>query len=207
MSLAATLAEGVEALEIALPPRSQARLLEYLALLHKWNRTYNLTAVRETSRMVSQHLLDCLAVVPHVKAGTILDDGSGAGLPGIPLAVALPQAEVTLLESSHKKAAFLNQAKVELKLDNVSVASERVEAWQPGRRFDLVISRAFSDLAEFVNLGGRHAAAGGRVAAMKGVYPHEEIAQLPAGWKLESAEPLTVPGMRAQRHLLLLARA
>jgi 16S rRNA (guanine527-N7)-methyltransferase len=206
MSLAGKLAEGVAELGIALPAPAQQRLLDYLALLAKWNRIYNLTAVRETSRMVSQHLLDCLAVVPHVKADTLLDVGSGAGLPGIPLAVALPRAHVTLLESSHKKSAFLQQAKLELKLDNVAVAGERVETWRPGRTFEVVISRAFSDLAEFVNLAGRHAAPGGRLAAMKGIYPHEELAQLPSGWTLASALPLTVPGLRARRHLLLIEK-
>ena len=207
MSLAAKLAEGVADLHLALPPQAEARLLDYLALLAKWNRVYNLTAVRETARMVSQHLLDCLAVAPHVKADTLLDVGSGAGLPGIPLALALPRAHVTLLESSHKKAAFLQQAKLELKMDNVAIVCERVEAWRPGRTFETVISRAFSDLAEFVNLAGRHASPGGRLAAMKGIYPHEELTQLPAGWALESAVPLTVPGLRARRHLLLLGRA
>lgn len=206
MSLAAKLAEGVEALQLDLPSEAQARLLDYLALLAKWNRVYNLTAVRETARMVSQHLLDCLAVAPHVKADTILDVGSGAGLPGIPLAVAAPRMHVTLLEANQKKAAFLQQAKLELKLDNVAVTCERVETWRPGRTFEMVISRAFSDLAEFVNLGGRHAAPAGRVAAMKGIYPHEELTQLPAGWRLEAAVPLTVPGLRARRHLLLLGR-
>ena len=206
MSLAAKLAEGVAELGLALPRQAEARLLEYLALLHKWNRIYNLTAVRETSRMVSQHLLDCLAVAPHVQADEILDVGSGPGLPGIPLAVAAPRAHVTLLESSQKKTAFLQQAKLELKLDNVAVVCERVENWRPGRTYGVVISRAFSDLAEFVNLAGRHAAPGGRLAAMKGIYPHEEITQLPAGWALESAVPLSVPGLRARRHLLLLAR-
>lgn len=206
MSLAAKLAEGVAELGLALPSAAEERLLEYLALLHKWNRIYNLTAVRETSRMVSQHLLDCLAVAPHVKAETLLDVGSGPGLPGIPLAIAAPRAHVTLLESSQKKTAFLQQAKLELKLDNVTVVCERVEAWQPGRTFEVVISRAFSDLAEFVKLAGRHAAPGGRLAAMKGIYPHEEITQLSAGWAVESALPLNVPGLRARRHLLLLAR-
>lgn len=206
MTLAAQLAGGVAELGIALPPGAETRLLEYLALLHKWNRIYSLTAVRETSRMVSQHLLDCLAVAAHLKADTILDVGSGPGLPGIPLAVAAPRAQVTLLESSQKKSAFLQQAKLELELDNVAVVCERVETWRPGRTFEIVISRAFSDLAEFVNLAGRHAAPGGRLAAMKGIYPHEEITQLPAGWALESAVPLNVPGLRARRHLLLLAR-
>jgi 16S rRNA (guanine527-N7)-methyltransferase len=206
MNLAAKLAEGVAELGVDLPPAGQARLLEYLALLAKWNRVYNLTAVRETARMVSQHLLDCLAVAPHVKADTVLDVGSGAGLPGIPLAVAAPRMHVTLLESNQKKSAFLQQAKLELKLDNVAVASERVEAWRPGRTFDIVISRAFSDLAEFVNLAGRHAAPAGRLAAMKGIYPDEELTQLPAGWRLEKAVPLAIPGLRARRHLLLLQR-
>ena len=206
MSLAATLAEGVAGLGLALPPQAEPRLLNYVAMLQKWNRTYNLTAVREPSRMVSHHLLDCLAVVPHVTARTILDVGSGAGLPGIPLALALPQASVTLLESNHKKAAFLQQARIELKLDNVAVACERVEAWPSGGKFEMVISRAFSDLAEFVTLAGRHVAPHGLLAAMKGIFPHEEIAQLPAGWRLREAIALTVPGLRAQRHLLLVAK-
>jgi 16S rRNA (guanine527-N7)-methyltransferase len=206
MGLAAQLAEGIAELGLALPPLTQPRLLDYLELLHKWNRTYNLTAVREPSRMVGQHLLDCLAVLPHVSARTIMDVGSGAGLPGVPLALALPQASVTLLESSHKKAAFLQQAKIELKLDNVAVACGRVETWQPGGPFDMVISRAFSDLAQFVSLAGRHVASGGRLAAMKGIYPHEEVTQLPAGWRLQDAIALTVPGLRVERHLLLIGR-
>jgi 16S rRNA (guanine527-N7)-methyltransferase len=202
MSIAAKLAEGLGELGLALPGEGEARLLEYLALLQKWNRVYNLTAVREAPKIVSHHLLDSLAVLPHVKADTILD----VGLPGIPLALALPRAHVTLAEANHKKAAFLSQAKLELKLDNVAVVRERVESWRPGRSFELVISRAFSDLAEFVNLAGRHAAPGGRLAAMKGIYPHEEVTQLPAGWHLESAVPLSVPGLRASRHLLLVAK-
>jgi 16S rRNA (guanine527-N7)-methyltransferase len=206
MSLAAKLAEGVAGLGLTLPVHTQARLLDYLALLQKWNRIYNLTAGREPSKMVAQHLLDCLAVTLHVTASTIVDVGSGAGLPGIPLALALPQASVTLVESSHKKAAFLQQAKIELKLENVAVTCERVETWQPGAKFDMVISRAFSDLADFVTLAGRHVGPGGRLAAMKGIYPHEEVTQLPAGWRLQEAIALTVPGLRAQRHLLLVGQ-
>lgn len=206
MRLAAELADGVEQLGIALPAGVESRLLDYLALLQKWNRVYNLTAVREPSRMVSHHLLDCLAVVPHIAAEAILDVGSGAGLPGIPLALAQPRVHVTVLESSHKKAAFLQQAKLELKLDNVSVVCERVESWRPGRRFEIVISRAFSNLAEFVHVAERHVANDGRIAAMKGAYPREEIARLPIGWRVSQAIPLAVPGLRAQRHLLLLAR-
>jgi 16S rRNA (guanine527-N7)-methyltransferase len=206
MSLAAQLAKGVSALGLTLPADVRLRLLDYLALMQKWNKTYNLTAVREPSNMMSHHVLDSLAVVPHLEARTILDVGSGAGLPGIPLALALPQAAVTLLESNHKKAAFLQQAKTELKLDNVTVACARVENWQPGNSFEVVTSRAFSDLAEFVALAGRHSAPGGRLAAMKGIYPHEEITQLPDPWQMRDAIALTVPGLRAQRHLLLIGR-
>ena len=205
MTLARQLAQGVAQLGLALPGPAQQCLLDYLALLQKWNKVYNLTAVREAPRMVSQHLLDCLAVVPHVGAAAILDVGSGAGLPGIPLALVLPDSRVTLLEANHKKAAFLKQAQIELKLGNVEVVCERVEAWRPGQRYEIVVSRAFSDLAEFVKLAGRHVAPGGRLAAMKGIFPHEEIAQLPQGWRLQQAVELTVPALRAQRHLLLLA--
>jgi 16S rRNA (guanine527-N7)-methyltransferase len=207
MSLQAELAEGVAQLALDLPPQALPRLLEYLALLHKWNRIYNLTAVREPSRMVSHHLLDSLAVLPHVAASSLLDVGSGAGLPGIPLAIAAPGMQVTLLEANHKKSAFLQQAKLELKLDNVAIVCERVEHWRAGGPFDIVISRALSELAEFVLLAGRHVTSGGQLAAMKGLYPHEELARLPADWRLQRAISLAVPGLRAQRHLLLMERA
>jgi 16S rRNA (guanine527-N7)-methyltransferase len=206
MTLAQQLAQGVLQLGFTLPEGAQQRLLEYLALLQKWNRVYNLTAVREGTRMVSQHLLDCLAAAPHIGAATLLDVGSGAGLPGIPLALALPDSRVTLLDSNHKKAAFLKQAVMELKLVNAEVVCERAETWSPSTTFEVVISRAFSDLAEFVSVAGRHAAAGGRLMAMKGVHPYEEIAQLPPGWQVRQVMPLTVPGLRAQRHLVTLVR-
>jgi 16S rRNA (guanine527-N7)-methyltransferase len=202
MTLAQQLAQGVKELGIALPAGEQERMLQYLKLLQKWNRVYNLTAVRETPRMVSEHLLDCLAVTPYIGEKTILDVGSGAGLPGIPLALALPGARVTVLDSNHKKAAFLQQAVAELKLRNVAVACDRVENWKPAAPFEVVISRAFSDLGEFVALAGRHVAAGGYLAAMKGVHPYDEIARLPTGWQVRQTIPLTVPGLRAQRHLV-----
>jgi 16S rRNA (guanine527-N7)-methyltransferase len=204
MTLAQQLAQGVKELGLALPAGAQERLLQYLALLQKWNRVYNLTAVREPQRMVSEHLLDCLAVTPYIGENRILDVGSGAGLPGIPLALALPDARVTVLDSNHKKAAFLQQAVTELKLGNVAVACERVENWKPATRFEVVISRAFSDLGEFVTLAGRHVADSGHLAAMKGVHPYEEITQLPKGWQVRQTLPLAVPGLRAQRHLVLV---
>ncbi|MBI3052510.1 MAG: 16S rRNA (guanine(527)-N(7))-methyltransferase RsmG [Betaproteobacteria bacterium] len=205
MSLAEKLAQGLAELGLRVPAATQRKLLDYLALIEKWNRVHNLTAVRVSTRMVSDHLLDCLAVVPHLDARTILDVGSGAGLPGIPLALVWPQARVTLLDSNHKKAAFLRQATIELGLSNTEVVCERVETWQPQREFELVISRAVSDLSEFLKLAGRLCAADGIVAAMKGLYPHEELAQLPGGFKLRGVVPLQVPGMRAERHLVLLS--
>lgn len=208
MNPAAQLAEGVAQLGVSLSPQTQQQLFDYLALLDKWNQIYNLTAVRDPSEMVSQHLLDCLAVAPHVSAVTILDVGSGAGLPGIPLALALPHAQITLLDSSQKKTAFLRQAVIELGLGNATVECARVETWRAAQPFELVISRALSDLAELVTLAGHHMAAGGTLAAMKGVYPHEELAHLPhdLGFGLRRAQALSVPGLRAARHLLLLER-
>ena len=205
MSLAEKLAQGIAELGLRVPAATQRKLLDYLALIEKWNRVHNLTAVRVSTKMVSDHLLDCLAVVPHLEARTILDVGSGAGLPGIPLALVWPQAGVTLLDSNHKKAAFLRQATIELGLSNTEVVCERVETWQPQREFELVISRAVSGLSEFLKLAGRLCAADGTVAAMKGLYPHEELAQLPDGFKLRGVVPLQVPGMRAERHLVLLS--
>lgn len=207
MSLAAKLAEGMAELHLELPAHAGQRLLNYAALIQKWNKVYNLTAVRETHQMVSHHLLDCLAVLPHVAASTILDVGSGAGLPGIPLALALPQARVTLLDSSHKKAVFLRQVVIELALDNAVVVCDRIEAWQPHQKFELVISRAFSDLPEFLALAGAHCGREGVIGAMKGVYPHEELTQLPRHYKLKNVVPLKVPGLRAERHLVLVQPA
>ena len=205
MSLAEKLAQGIAELGLRVPAATQRKVLDYVALIAKWNRVHNLTAVRVSTKMVSDHLLDCLAVVPHLDARTILDVGSGAGLPGIPLALVWPQARVTLLDSNHKKAAFLRQATIELGLSNTEVVCERVETWQPQREFELVISRAVSDLSEFLKLAGRLCAADGTVAAMKGLHPHEELAQLPEGFKLRDVVPLRVPGMRAERHLVLLS--
>ena len=207
MSLAEKLAQGTVELGLQVSADVCSKLLDYLALIAKWNRVHNLTAVRDSTKMVSAHLLDCLAIVPYLHAGTVLDVGSGAGFPGIPLALMWPQAHVILLDSNHKKAAFLRQAVIELGLKNVEVICERVESWHPQRTFDLVISRAFSDLPEFVRLAGRLCSSNGRVVTMKGVYPDEELAQLPDDFVLHSAKPLKVPGLSAARHLVMLSRA
>jgi 16S rRNA (guanine527-N7)-methyltransferase len=198
------LEQGLVDLGLALPSTTQAKLLAYLGLLQKWNRVYNLTAIREQARLVSHHLMDSLAVLPHLAGKSIVDVGSGAGLPGIPLAIARPDWELTLIESNHKKGTFLKQASIELVLPNVMVCIHRAEDWHPAKRADIAISRAFSDLAGFVEAARHAVQPGGVLAAMKGVYPDEEIAQLPADVQLESVIPLQVPGLRGSRHLVIL---
>ena len=207
IELGSPLARGIAELGLSVIDTMQRQLLEYLALIEKWNRVYNLTAVRDPRDMLHRHLLDSLSVAPHVSAHFALDVGSGAGLPGIPLATAWPQTQVTLIDSNQKKTAFLQQAVIELGLTNVTVVCDRVETWLPNHKFDLVISRAFSDLSELVEVAGRLCAANGILAAMKGIYPHEELAQLTPEFKLQRVIPLTVPGLSDARHLVLLRPA
>ena len=201
------LSRGLAALGVDLPPPAQKQLLAYAALLGKWNKVYNLTALRDEAQVISHHLLDSLAVLPHL--GTVrrlADIGSGGGLPGIPLAIARPELLVALVESNQKKSAFEQQAKIELGLGNVTVHSERAEAWMPEEKYDVVVSRAFSDLAEFVKLSGHLLGEGGVLLAMKGVHPYEEIAELPAGWRVAEVIPLQVPGVEGARHLVRVER-
>lgn len=254
MSPEQQLAAGIAALGLTLPDGAEQKLLAYLALLDKWNRVYNLTAVREPERMVSHHLLDSLAVVPVVdevlaarplpnpppgvapltptlsgsrergqtlspnrltgegaNAGlrppAAIDVGSGGGLPGIPLAIARPELQVTLIDSIAKKTAFLLQAKAELGLANVQVATGRVEDQRSARGFDVVISRAFSDLKEFITLTRRLLAPGGRWVAMKGLYPNEELASLQDDVRVSADYELHVPGLGAVRHAIVLEPA
>ena len=206
MTLAADLAAGLRTLGVPLEPAAQEKLLAYIALLAKWNRVYNLTAIREPERMLSHHVLDSLAVLPHLEGPAIADIGSGAGLPGIPLALARPDWRVALIESNHKKTAFLRQAAIELGLGNVDVREERAEAVAPRGVYDAVISRAFSDLAEFVAAAAALSKPGGDLIAMKGVHPYEEIAALPEGCRLEKVVSLEVPGLEAERHLVIMRR-
>jgi 16S rRNA (guanine527-N7)-methyltransferase len=206
MSAADQLQRGLIALGLTLERDIQQRLLDYVALIEKWNRVYNLTAIREPEKMVSHHLLDSLAVAPHLHARRLLDVGSGAGLPGIPLALANPDMHVALLDSNHKKAAFLNQAVMELKLKNAEVCAERVESWQAQNKFDVIISRAFSDMAEFVRITRHLLAPGGIYAAMKGLHPYEEIDKLPPGCKVQQVLPLAIPGLEGARHLVLIGQ-
>jgi 16S rRNA (guanine527-N7)-methyltransferase len=198
------LAAGTAALGLTLPEGAEAKLLAYLALLDKWNRVYNLTAVRDAERMVSHHLLDSLAAVPFFQGETVLDVGSGGGLPGIPLAIARPELLVTLIDSIAKKTAFLLQAKAVLDLKNLHVVTGRVEGFRPETGFDIVTSRAFSDLREFVTLTRHLLKPEGRWLAMKGLYPHEEIAVLPADVEVSADHAVVVPGLEATRHLIIL---
>jgi len=191
-------------MRLALPSAALDQLASYLDLLAKWNRVYNLTAIQDEAKLVSHHVLDSLAVVNHLPDGNVLDVGSGAGLPGIPIAISCPGRAVTLLDSNHKKGAFLKQAVVELGIATTRVVTERVEAYRPSELFKIVISRAFSDLADFVKLAGQLCASDGVMIAMKGLYPNDEIAQLPSSWKVEKTLRLKIPQLDASRHLVFL---
>ena len=204
MSIEVQLSKGLADLGLTLCSEAQSRLLQYLTLLSKWNRTYNLTAIRESSRLVSYHLLDSLAVLPHIEGSTIIDVGSGAGLPGIPLAIARPEWNVVLIDSNYKKSAFLRQAVLELNLRGTQIVTDRAEHWHASYAFDVVISRAFSDLPGFVGATRHLWRPGAVLAAMKGVYPYEELAQLGSDVRLRKVIALDVPGVRANRHLVLL---
>lgn len=202
MSPAEELQRGIAQLEITLGADAQGKLLDYLALLYKWNKVYNLTAIRDPQQMVSHHLLDSLAVLPHLWAGRWLDVGCGAGLPGLVLAVARPDWQFALLDSNSKKTSFVQQAVIELGLRNVSVHCERVEEWRTEERFDGIISRAFSELGEFLRSTRHLAAPHGRWAAMKGA-PQQELAGVPDGCRVERVIPLQVPGLNAARSLVI----
>jgi 16S rRNA (guanine527-N7)-methyltransferase len=206
MSQAAELAAGLRTLGVPLEPAAQEKLLAYIALIGKWNRVYNLTAIREPERMLSHHVLDSLAALPHAEGPAIADVGSGAGFPGIPFALARPDWRVALIESNHKKTAFLRQASIELALPNVDVLEERAETVMPRGVYDTVIARAFSDLAALAAAAAPLCRPRGKLIAMKGVYPYEEIAALPAGCRVENVVSLEVPGMDAERHLVIMRR-
>jgi 16S rRNA (guanine527-N7)-methyltransferase len=198
------LRQGIAGMSVALPAAAIQQFADYLALLVKWNRVYNLTAVRDEASLVTHHVLDCLAVVEHLPAGNVVDVGSGAGLPGIPIAIACPGRPVTLVDSSQKKTAFLKQVIAELDLSGANVVTKRVEAYRPAELFRTVISRAFSDLTSFVKLAGHLCATDGMLIAMKGLDPGDEVKDLPSSWQVSSTVRLEVPQLQASRHLLFL---
>lgn len=200
------LSYGLNALGIELTAPRQQALLDYLALLAKWNKTYNLTAIDEPARMLTHHLLDSLALLPHIGEGPLLDVGSGAGLPGIPLAIARPTLAVTLIDASAKKCGFMQQVAIELQLANIEVVHGRVESYRPGAGFAQIVSRAFSELAEFVRLTRHLLAESGQWLAMKGQRPTTELAGLERVRIVRDIE-LRVPGLDAERHLIVMEPA
>lgn len=211
-ALTAILAAGAQGLSLNLSEPQITRLIDYLALMSKWNSVYNLTAVRDPVQMVTQHLLDSLAAVSAFDgAKNVLDVGAGGGLPGIVLATwaaeAQPEMRVSMIDTVHKKTAFLTQVKAELSLTNVSVYTARVEQFEAPQKFDVITSRAFAELSDFVNWSGHLLAEGGEFIALKGVSPDAEVAHLPAGWKVREVRALQVPTLQAERHLIFIVRA
>ncbi len=209
MMQAEQLAQGLAAMGLELPAECREKLLAYLALLYKWNKTFSLTALREQDKAVSHHLLDSLSILPFVPDTPdtrLLDVGSGGGMPGIPLAIVRPDLRVTLLDSNSKKTAFLQQTAIELGLNNVCVHGGRVEQYHPADGFAAIVSRAFAELADFAALSRHLLAADGAWLAMKGVRPDGEIARLPGGVRVEAVHPLRVPGIDGERHLVVMRR-
>ena len=186
-------------------PEACEQLLRYLDLLVRWNSAYNLTAVRDADEMVSRHLLDSLAVLPFIGDGPLLDAGTGAGLPGIPLAILRPRLQVTLLDSAGKKVRFLRQVKRELKIDNIHPVQARLEGFSPDQPFAAIISRAFSDLAAFAGAARHLLAPASKLLAMKGRYPEAELKDLPDWIGVERIEALSPPGLHEQRHLVIMS--
>ena len=203
--VADVLKQGIKDLKLDLADDQVEKLLDYLALLNKWNSVYNLTSVRDPMQMVTLHLLDSLAAVPaFAGAKNVLDVGAGGGLPGMVLAISRPDMKVSMIDTVHKKTAFLNQVKAELGLSNVTVYTKRVEQLEVKTKFDVITSRAFADLSDFVNWSGHLLEEGGRFIALKGTAPEDERERLPEPWKVQKLEPLTVPGLEAERHLVFI---
>jgi 16S rRNA (guanine527-N7)-methyltransferase len=206
-TLSQVLAEGIAEMGLAVSPAQQEKLMDYLALMFKWNSVYNLTSLRDPMQMVTHHLLDSLAAVPaFADAKNVLDVGSGGGLPGIVLATVRPDMKVSMIDTVHKKTAFLTQVKADLGLANVTVYTMRVEQLEASDKFDVITSRAFADLSDFVNWSSHLLAEGGRYIALKGVAPQEEQQRLPEAWRVTKVEPLQVPRLGAERHLVFIEK-
>ena len=208
MGLDAILSSGLAQLGLNCSLAVQARLRDYVQLLDKWNRVYNLTSVRDPTEMVTRHILDSLVVLPYLRGTRVLDVGTGAGLPGIPLAIVsdemCPEREFVLLDSNSKKTRFVQQAVAELALTNVQVVHQRAEEFSPAVLFDVVVSRAFATVADMLKNSGRHCAQDGVVLAMKGTEPVDELQEIPAAYAVEAVHSLKVPGLKGERHLVVI---
>jgi 16S rRNA (guanine527-N7)-methyltransferase len=205
VDLKAQLDTGCAELQLQLSDQQKTLLLDYLGLLQKWNKVYNLTSVRDPQAMLTRHILDSLSLIPYLDCKSLLDVGSGAGLPGIPIAICFPQMAVNLLDSNIKKTRFLQQVKAELKLNNVTVVHGRVEQISLPK-VEVVTARAFATIAEIIDLAARHCDDAGSLVLMKGVYPEQELAAIKSGFKLQDIVTLNVPGDQAERHLVRLIK-
>lgn len=206
-ALARVLAEGIAEMGLAVTPGQQEQLMGYLQLMHKWNAVYNLTSLRDPMQMVTHHLLDSLAAVPAFAAArNVLDVGAGGGLPGIVLAICRPDMRVSMIDTVHKKTAFLTQVKAQLGLANATVYTMKVQDLAVAEPFDVITSRAFADLSDFVEWSGHLLAAGGQFIALKGTAPSEERERLPGQWRVTGLQPLQVPRLGAERHLVFIQR-
>lgn len=207
-TLAQVLGEGIAEMGLELGSAQQEQLLDYLALMFKWNSVYNLTSLRDPMQMVTHHLLDSLAAVPAFEgARNVLDVGAGGGLPGIVLAIVRPDMQVSMIDTVHKKTAFLTQVKAQLGLAKVTVHTMKVQELDVRDKFDVITSRAFADLSDFVNWSSHLLAEQGRYIALKGVAPQDEQQRLPAEWTVTGVQPLQVPRLGAERHLVFIARS
>lgn len=200
------LIDGASRMGIELTDAQQDSLMQYMAMLVKWNKVYNLISRKETNDIVSVHLLDSLSVLPYINGPLVIDVGTGAGLPGIPLAIMRPDCSFTLLDSNSKKGRFRTQAVIELGLKNVTVVNERAEKFDAGQGFNEVISRAFATVADMLSVAGHMVGTKGRFLAMKGVNPQQELDEIPAGYQVEDVHPLEVPYLGAERHLAVLTK-
>jgi 16S rRNA (guanine527-N7)-methyltransferase len=206
-ALAHVLAEGIAEMKLDVSAAQQDKLMDYLALMSKWNGVYNLTSLRDPMQMVTHHLLDSLAAVPaFVDARNVLDVGAGGGLPGIVLAITRPGMKVSMIDTVHKKTAFLKQVKAELELSNVTVHTMKVQDLDVSDKFDVITSRAFADLSDFLNWSGHLLAEGGKFIALKGTAPAEEQERIPTEWRITGLQPLQVPRLGAERHLVFVER-
>lgn len=207
-ALAQVLGDGIAEMKLDVPAQQQEQLLDYLALMNKWNSVYNLTSLRDPMQMVTHHLLDSLAAVPaFAGARNVLDVGAGGGLPGVVLAICRPDMKVSMIDTVHKKTAFLKQVKAELELANVTVHTMKVQDLEVSDKFDVITSRAFADLTDFLNWSGHLLAEGGKFIALKGTAPAEEQERIPEEWKISGLQPLQVPRLGAERHLIFVQRS